>query len=302
MIPKFPKFKKLEIQDKKEIENYVKSFAPYSDFNFTSLWTYNTEETIEISYLNNNLVVKFLDYIDKKHFYSFIGTKKILETIKILIKQAKKNKIDHSLKLIPQEVIDAEKRIKDFYLLKEDKDNYDYIVSASEIAKLDPIKFKRKRYLVDRFKRKYPDYKIKILDLRNEKVQKQIKDLFLAWEKQVKRSREETENELKAINRLLDHLKYLDIYGTGIYLNNKLVAFNTYELTHNKYGISSFQKADKSLTGIYAILTHEAAKHLHKLGCEFINFEQDLGIEGLRLSKSLWKPKHYLKKYIITEK
>ena len=247
-------------------------------------------------------MVKFLDYEGKHHFYSFLGKNKIIETIKTLISQAKKNKIDQSLRLIPQMVIDSEKKISNFFMIKEDHNNHDYIVSADEIAKLDPIIFKRKKYLVDRFKRKYPNYYIKILDLKNKKIQKQLIELFLTWEKKSGHTRKETENELKAINRLLNHLDYLNIYCIGIYLGNKLVAFNTFELTHNKYGISSFQKADKTLTGIYAILTHEAAKHLHSLNCEFINFEQDLGIEGLRLSKSLWKPKHYLKKYIIKEK
>ncbi|MGI8475489.1 MAG: hypothetical protein ACR2OO_03850 [Thermomicrobiales bacterium] len=37
-IPSFPSFRPLEISDQFEIEQWVKQFPPYSDFNFVSLW------------------------------------------------------------------------------------------------------------------------------------------------------------------------------------------------------------------------------------------------------------------------
>jgi hypothetical protein len=42
-----------------------------------------------------------------------------------------------------------------------------------------------------------------------------------------------------------------------------------------------------------------AFKKLRALGCEFINFEQDMGIAGLKQAKRLWRPVKYLKKYTI---
>ena len=54
-IPCFPTFKKLELSDKNVIENVTSQFNAYSDFNFASLWNYDTESTIEWSLLHDNL-------------------------------------------------------------------------------------------------------------------------------------------------------------------------------------------------------------------------------------------------------
>ncbi len=296
------KFIKLRLEHKNLIENFIKQFPPYSDYNFTSLWTYNTEDAIEFSFLNENLVVKFTDYLDNSQFFSFLGKNQVDKTVDQLINYSIQKRLTGQLKLIPEVVVNRLKSKKHCYKLIEDIDNHDYIVSTKEICDLHPIKFKRKRYLVERFKRKYPDHKVVRLNLKDLKIQNQIFKLFKLWEEQSGRTKTETINELRAIKRLFSALEHLQIYGVGIYLKRELVAFNTYETTHTDYGISSFQKANKNLTGIYAFLTHEATKHLFELGCAYVNHEQDLGIEGLRLSKSLWKPNHFLKKYIIRPK
>ena len=68
MITNFPNFKKLGLEDKPLIESFVKRYLPYSDFNFVSLWSYDTDNSYEISYLNKNLVIKQDDYITNEPF------------------------------------------------------------------------------------------------------------------------------------------------------------------------------------------------------------------------------------------
>lgn len=302
MIKKFPYLSKLKLVDKKQINNFIKHFPPYSDYNFTSMWTYDTDESIEATFLNGNLVIKFSDYLTRKPFFSFLGTKKIRETIETLINFSLRKKFSSTLKLIPEVVLLKDKNIDKNFKVVEDPDNHDYIVSAREVAFLPRNKFKRKKYLSERFERKYPNYKVQHIDLKNTKEHKRILELFYLWEKITSKTTKDTENELKAVKRLLDSSTFLDTYTLGIFYHKKLIAFNIYEVTHGNYGISAFQKADKTFTGIYTKLSQEAAKHLYSLKCDFINYEQDLGIEGLRLSKSLWKPTHFLKKYKITYK
>lgn len=302
MIPHFPHFVKLDLSHKNEIESITGRFPPYSDFNFTSLWTYNTDNSIEISLLNENLIVKFIDYISLKPFYSFIGQNNLIETAQILIDHSYKTKIEHYLKLIPEHVIHVDNAFYNYFQIEEDQNNHDYIIAAEDVALLPEEKYKKKKYLVERFKKKYPSYESKKMDISLKEVHKEISDLFSLWEVRSGKERRDTENELTAIKRLLENHKELNVFALGIYHMNSLVAFNLYEVTHSTYGISAFQKADKNYTGVYAMLSHEAGKHLHSIGCKYINYEQDLGLEGLRLSKSLWKPTHFLKKYIISQK
>lgn len=73
MIPKFPKFKHIELIDKEEIEKITQKFPPYSDFNFISMWSWDIKVEMIISKLNNNLVVRFTDYLTGYPFFSFLG-------------------------------------------------------------------------------------------------------------------------------------------------------------------------------------------------------------------------------------
>jgi hypothetical protein len=302
MIPNYPEFKKLELSDKEEFDAFITQYPPYSDFNFVSMWTYNTDNSIQLSYLNNNLVVRFTDYLSRQPFYSFLGITRVGDTFDSLIQLAKSERISAELKLIPEIVILSENNLQDKYEIIEDWDNHDYIISVPAIAELHPEIYGRKRRLVEQFKRKYQNHSIDLIDIADNKLSQKILDVFMEWESVNRKSREDTENELTAIKRLFEMNHKSNLFVLGIYDLDKLIAFNIYEIVHHRYGISAFQKANKNYTGIYATLSHEAAKHLLSLNCEFVNYEQDLGIEGLRLSKSLWKPKHFLKKYIVRQK
>ena len=85
MIPKFPNFKKLELTDKKEVEKITFKFPPYSDFNFTNMWSWNLKNEMGLSILNDNLVVKFIDYVNGQPFLSFLGDNLVNETVRELI-------------------------------------------------------------------------------------------------------------------------------------------------------------------------------------------------------------------------
>lgn len=73
MISQFPQFKELELEDKEEIEKFTSKYPPYSDFNFVSMWSWDVRGDMRVSKLNNNLVVRFTDYLTGSPFFSFLG-------------------------------------------------------------------------------------------------------------------------------------------------------------------------------------------------------------------------------------
>ena len=128
MIPNFPSFKKLEFGDKKAIEEITKAFEPYSDYNFVSLFVWDSDEEIKLSSLNNNLVVLFIDYVTKEKFYSFIGSNRVEATIDTLLSHAKKENLVPSLKLIPEPIIQKVKNVKKYKNIQKKCINiYQYI-------------------------------------------------------------------------------------------------------------------------------------------------------------------------------
>ena len=293
-------FKKLSISDKELIETITAQYLPYSDFNFLSLFTYDTKGSVAFVVHNANLIVRFQDYLDGTTFYSLIGHHKLQETIHDLIYYAKSSGHKYELNLVPQSVIDADPNLHQQFKIVEDRNNFDYIVSSLELANLHPDTHPKKHKLVSDFKATYPKLTVKPIDLSKKSSQRAIIRIFKRWRKSNNKTKKEAAAELTAIKRLLKYSHHFPhLYAIGIYKRRKLVAFNTYEVSTHGHGVSSFQKADRKYNGIYAFLTHEMAKNMVELGCHSINFEQDLGLDGLRSSKKSWHPTGYLKKYKI---
>ena len=76
-IPEFPKFKKLSLNDKEEIESYTKQFPPYSDFHFIIMWSWDINEPVLLSLYNDNLLLRSSDCSSGESYYTLIGTKNI---------------------------------------------------------------------------------------------------------------------------------------------------------------------------------------------------------------------------------
>lgn len=302
MIPIFPDFKKIEINDKKIIDKFTSHFPPYNDFEFVSLWTYNIGNKNSFSILNDNLVIKIHDFITGEYFYSTIGNTKIQQTIKLLLQKSEEDGLKPQLHLIPETVVKELKGSENEFIIKEDLDSFDYILSINELADLEGSRHANKRHHISKFKRTYQAHTLQTMDLHNKNIQQEIKDLFILWEKQKGKERKETIIELTAIERLFDLISKMSIHCLGVYSQEKLVGFSTFHLVQDNYALLSFIKGDTTHRWIYEYLNHEIAKYLKTLGCVYLNYEQDLGIPTLRESKRRYHPIFYLKKYIIEEK
>lgn len=303
MIPIFPKFKTLELHDKDEIKQFTHHLHPFSDFNFVSLWSWDTTNETQISTLNNNFVIRFPDYITHELFYSFIGTHNINQTITTLLDQAKKDKIIPRLQLIPHTVIKNIDSHKHSWHIKEDPDNHDYILDINQLAQFKGKKFHKKRNLLNSFMKNFGhNSKITHLNLANRKTQNQIKKVFVDWETSGLKNRDETQNEFNAINKLLTGAHKLNLDTIGLIYNDTLIAFAIEELIQKNYAISHYAKAIRTYPGIFEYLMNQSALHLQKKGAKHLNYEQDLGIPNLRKSKQSYRPKRYLKKFTISPK
>ena len=301
MLPTFPNCKKISLEDKKNVEEYLRKFPPYSDFNFLSMWSYNTQNDVEIATLHNNLVVRLRDYITQEPFYSFLGNNNVSESIEVLLAHSEKEHLMPKLKLVPEESIRKDLGKLDKYNITQDRDHFDYILSVAELSELKGSRFHTQRNHVNRFNREHPQCNITILDMRNTTIQRQIIELFNLWAKRKNNDKENT-HELEAIQRLLKDSSHFEILSIGIYDHEQLIGFIIGDMSQHKYAQSHFAKADTSYFGIFYMLYHHFAKQLQVTGYQFINNEQDLGIPNLRYSKEQWNPVRFLKKYTISHK
>jgi len=301
MITVFPNFKKLELNDRTEIETFLKAHPPYSDFNFVSLWSYNIKNDISLSRLYGNLVVKFRDYLTTEQFYSFLGNSNVLTTVKTLLHHAKDNNIAPVLKLIPEITINTDQKLKDHFAVTEDRENHDYILSLESMSALGGEKYHNIRNAVNNFAKNHKHAEFKMLDFKDEQTKREILTLCNTWKNQKNASDDDVEHEFTAIQRLLNDSHHLDIFSLGVYEDNTMIGFFIAEIMHDGFAIGHFMKADIAFKGIFESMYKRISQELLKRGCTHFNIEQDLGIDGIRKSKEQLNPSSYLKKYKIYE-
>jgi hypothetical protein len=300
-IPHFPTFKRLELEDRIEVEHLTAGFAPYSDFNFVSLWCWDTDGMCEISQLNGNLVAKLKDYGTDDVFLSFLGTTAIQETVTTLISFTHRQGLHPGLRLVPDEVVTAGGEFPNPLSIAEDPGSFDYVLAVEDWVGLQGGRFRNKRNAIRGFERRYtPEFRV--VDLQSRQVQQEIVQLFLLWSEKKKRfGLGETRNELLALRRAFSAGKSIELVSFGVYERDFMRGFSINQVLENRYAIGHFWKADHSLSGIYAYMLHHTCRYLQERGCDSFNIEQDLGKSGLANSKRLYRPCQLLKKFVISD-
>jgi uncharacterized protein len=299
-IPDFPLFKTLHLEDSHAIRELISSFPSYSDFGFTSMLCWDTEEAIQVSKLQGNLVVQFQDYLDGHRFLSIIGSNNIDAALIELINFAKKKGMTETLKLVPQSVIDKIETGTKF-VINEDRDNFDYILSVRMHADLEGSKNQDRRYIIGKFKRNYGQkIEVRKLDPGKHEDQIQILRCLEKWGEIRHKTKDDMRIEKKAISRILAFSDSLPVESMGLYIDNTLCAFSIFESIHDNTAVIHFEKCNLNFDGIAHYMRHVVAQHLKIKKHEHINYEQDLGIEGLRKSKEMLHPVRMLKKYTVS--
>ncbi len=299
-LPDFPDFIKLQLSHKEILQAIASQFPPYSDYNFVSLFTWDTDSAIGIARLNDNLVVRFSDYHDGAQFMSLLGINNLSETIEVILAYCREAGLPTELRLVGEAVIEAlPPEVKAQYEIQEDRDNHDYILSAVNMSDINQF-HPKKRTKYNRFVREYENrFVCQQLNLDSPAVHEEIRQLLVDWQNIGKQAMEDAEREFAAINRCLKHHNELNILGYGTYVDSRLVAFTLFEIFHNKTAMLHFGKSDIHHKGSNEHLQHNLAKFLKGIDIELMNNEQDMGIEGLRKSKEASLPVSFLKKYTI---
>lgn len=293
MIKKFPAFTTIDTSHRVEVEAITSKFEPYSDFNFISLFCWNTDGSAEISTLNGNLVIKLLDYITGKPIYSLVGSQKIDESLKVLLAHVDK------LQLVPEAVIKLIKN-KTWFEIEEDANNHDYIYSVHEHAHLPGKKFRGKKKKSRRFERIHSQrYQIREVNLTDKEAADKVIAIFDRWASSKNKDGQDVKSEKEAITRLLQHSPNLNTVGLMITVDEQPAGFSIHELVGKNYAICHFHKTIPRYGNIDVFLSSAASKDLMARGRTFVNWEQDLGLAGLRKSKSSYHPVQLLKKYTI---
>jgi hypothetical protein len=296
MIPDFPKFKNIELSDARDVGRLIQKFPPYSDFVFSNLWSWDLKGEMGISILNNNLIVRFTDYVNGSPFLSFLGEDRVNETARALISFSEKNYKTGTLKLIPGLVSSA--LDKSEFNIVSDRDSFDYVYSIDHLATMDSWPCSDLSKGIRQFLKKYPDYVVTYTSLEDISADEYI-EMFRRWAKNKNIINHFDLNEYKAFERMLQ-VKSQNIHVISLYVGNILIGFTVFETVADGHAVSHFAKADTTFcSSVYSLLNWEEAKLCKDHDIKYYNWQQDLGVHGMRTSKTKYKPIYFLKKFLV---
>jgi uncharacterized protein len=294
-------FKRLELSDLTEVTSITHRFAPYSDFNFVSMWSWDISDGCEISTLHGNLVVRMNDYVSGSPFYTFIGDSFHTETAQEIAFRSDSEGLGTSVRLLPEFVAQRLDRSRVVYEM--DMDGSDYILSTTRIKRFEGQDYRTKRKEANRFARENPTFTLTRLDLGDRAVVSKIRNCFETWALRKGTPQTYELSEFKAMNRLLHAIDFLpEVRGLGVFVGTEMVAFALIELVQQRHGMGHYLKANTEYPGVCSFLMRELGELLSAEGYDHLNVQQDLGITGLRQNKGSYIPANYLRKYTATRR
>ena len=170
----------------------------------------------------------------------------------------------------------------------------DYIYSVSKMNSLSGKKYHGKRNHITNFKKNYPDWSFEVI---NENNIPDCLDMHMKWlEENNSTQDEDFLEELAAVKIAFNNFEKLGFVGGLIRDGERVVAYCMGEAQMNKKCfVTHFEKAFSSVQGAYPIINQEFTKNC--LGdFEYVNREEDLGLEGLRKAKQSYYPEIILEK------
>ena len=178
------------------------------------------------------------------------------------------------------------------------RDSFDYVYDINDLADLRGRKFQKKRNHVNRFRTEHPDCQVMELNPCNlGMVQVMVDD----WYHQRMKSDPEGNYLLEniAMARTFQNYSGLSMDGIALVENGEVIAMTMgSRMSADTFDIH-FEKARENVDGAYAAVNCEFARYLRMKypDVQYLDREEDMGLEGLRKAKLSYNPHHMTEKY-----
>lgn len=280
-------WKKLTIESRNELQNFLKEKFETSDMNFTNLFLWSFSENIQYAIEGDIVYIKGV-YEGDEYYFSPVSKNGSKDEVISAVKRIKE--YGGKIVFIPESYEDF---LKEKFILVEERDSFDYIYLQEDLAELKGRKFSSKKNKINKFKKMY--------NFTYEKISKENIEDIRAFQRRWTENRKEDTiiiSETLGIEELLNNYERLELRGGVIKVDEKIVAYAIGEKLTENMGVIHIEKGILDYQGSYQMINMYVAKEEFS-DVEFINREDDFGSIGLREAKLSYQPIKFLKKYSI---
>jgi len=295
-------FKNFEIKDKKLIDSYTKPWKlDCSDLSFANMFIWGADGKIQYTITDDVLYIK-LNFTTFPEFFwppiprygSDFEYRNLIDNVFYYLEEKDIVPVIRNI-WEPFKII-IEEAYPELYLEPADI-AWDYVYSREKLATLKGKKLHGKRNHINKFLEIYPNYEYKKLE---PSMYQSCIDVYDDWKEGKDLSTDEFNNEKRSVTLALKNMEQLGLTGGAILIDGVIKAFTLGERIRKDVQLIHIEKADANINGLFAMINQQYVLHECQ-DVEFINREEDLGVEGMRKAKKSYYPAYMVKKYFASK-
>jgi hypothetical protein len=297
MIPEFPRFKPIQLEDREVLGKMIWEYQPQaSEWTFTNLFIWRSHYGFHWSRYEDWILVLSTADPRGSFFLQPIGPPYRIEAVRKCLqwlreeKGEKKPRIERADAKLAGEIQGAPDLV-----VEPTRDHFDYLYKSQDLIQLAGRKFHGKRNHISRF---LQSHTFSYSPLEEPHLPECLR-LGGFW-CEIRRCDEDLNlmGEWEAVREALAHFSELKIQGGVLLLEGKVEAFSLGEMLNQETAVIHVEKANPEIPGLYPLINQQfCEKNWSRVA--FINREQDLGNPGLRKAKESYFPDLLVEKFRI---
>lgn len=296
MIPAFPHIVPMELAHRDDFEEFVaRDPRRICEHAFANLWLWRDFDRPQLTIVDGSLCVRVQPLDEPAFFLEPVSGKRPLEAAALCL--AHTGRISRAT---PEFIASF---AKEGIRVQRMRDHDDYVYRVRDLAALRGRRFDGKRNHVKGLQRRLPGYAYRPLQAADAKA---ALSLFEQWhEPKIGRpggapSSGDLEFECQrlALRRCFEDLEALELFGGALEFCGELYGFVIASRLNAATACLHLEYHQPGVRGLAQAIFWEACRSTF-CGYEEVNFEQDLGIEGLRRHKDSYYPLRMEEKYDV---
>lgn len=287
-------FQPLTIEHRQMFDKFFQHCQPkISEYTFTNLFIWRVCKQLQFTTHEEGFFLKAVDKEGIEYIYPPLGFEDCQKTYEFLSAYCKESGINR-VRLVPEFQLKFVHPYRP--VVTADRDNFDYLYKTSSLATLKGWRLDGKRGFVKKFAANYDYQYLPYINSLKEKCY----ELYDSWYHHREAVDPTVHDEYVAFHEFLDNFERLGSVGGVIMQEGRVIAFSFGERLSDTTFVVHFEKADPSFTGSYQMINQLFVQHEALNRYQFINREQDMGIEGIRKAKLSYVPFRMIKKYTVS--
>lgn len=287
-------FKPVTLADREFFERHYALYPQtHSSNTFTNMVCWNHFTPYRYAYVNGNVIISCTTE-GVTRFHPPIGPRDP-ELMRELIQLALDVSDDTLLMFIDPDTAQWIHELEPELMLVPDRDNFEYVYRASDLAELPGKKYQKIRSQLNRFRKNCMNTVEQITSGNLEEVMELLRK-WRDWKGCDKNP--VLAHEVEAAFYAVEHFTELPLRGLLLRVDSEVGAISLFERLNANTALIHFEKGLPDCEGIYKAINASTAAALAN-EVEYINRESDLGVGGLREAKLRYHPHHMVEVYSL---